>query len=82
MEKQILLDQIDSTLIKAIDYLKMENYITFRDGVVDRETATYWKNMVHEFSCLVNIMYDIQYNNNIEHYKDEIYAIARDKHGQ
>lgn len=82
MEKKILIDQINSTLIKAFDYLKLEDYENFRDGVIDKETATFWKYMVQEFAWLVDTIYDIQYNNNIEQYKDEIYAIAREKHGQ
>ena len=42
--------------------------IQYKEGILE---------ILESMSFFIKVIYDIQYNNNIEKYKDEIYGIAR-----
>jgi hypothetical protein len=76
MEKQILLDQLDDRIKRALA-LFISIYPKLRDGKAEIEEARGLLEITDGIKCFVNTIYDIQYNNNIHKYKNEIYGIAK-----
>jgi hypothetical protein len=76
IEKQILIDQIDDRIKRALALI-ISMYPKIRDGEAEQEEYNGILEILESMSFFIKVIYDIQYNNNIEKYKDEIYGIAR-----
>ena len=76
IEKQILIDQIDDRIKRALALI-ISMYPKIRDGEAEQEEYDGILEILESMSFFIKVIYDIQYNNNIEKYKDEIYGIAR-----
>ena len=76
MEKQILIDQIDDRIKRGLA-LVISMYPKIRDGEAEPEEYNGILEIIDSIKFFVKVIYDVQYNNNISKYKDEIYGIAR-----
>lgn len=76
MEKQILLDQINDRVKRALSLIVML-YPQLLDKSLEQEEAKGLLEIVEGLKCFINVIHDIQYNDNIQKYKDDIYGIAR-----
>ena len=81
IEKQILTEQMDSTIQRAMGFLN-ELYPTFKNGEMESEQAALFAYMCQNLAEVVAVYWDVEYNGNIEDYKNDIYDIARDRHGE
>lgn len=75
MEKQILLDQLDDKVKKAFAIL-LSLYPRLLDGDLETEEVYGILEVTEGLRCCFSTIADIQYNNNIESYKDLIYKIG------
>lgn len=76
IEKQILIDQIDDRIKRALALI-IDMYPRIRDGEAEQEECNGILEILESMSFFIKVIYDIQYNNNIEKYKNEMYGIAR-----
>ena len=75
MEKQILLDQLDNRVKQALAVL-ISMYPGLLDGSLEDEEVNGMLEITDGLKACFHTIADIQYNNNIEEYRDLIYNIA------
>lgn len=77
MEKKILLEQLDHRIQKALSLI-VYLYPRMKAHGLELEEVRGLIQIVDGLKCLVSAVADIEYNDNIEHYRDVIYEIAKD----
>jgi hypothetical protein len=77
MEKQILLDQLDDRIKRALSLIIML-YPKLLVKELEIEEANGLLEIVQGLQCFITVVNDIQYNDNIQKYKNDIYGIARE----
>lgn len=76
MEKQILLDQLDDRVKRALALI-IAIYPRVLDGEdMEEEELKGILDIIDGLKVMVSTVIDVQYNDNIDHYKDSIYEIA------
>ena len=80
LEKQILLEQIDDRIKKGLAMV-IDYYPELYAGTLEEELAKGVLDILDGLKALITAVADIQYNNNIEHYKDVIYDVALKESG-
>lgn len=75
MEKQILLDQLNDRIKRALALI-VYLYPKLKDHELEEEEVNGILEITDGLKCLLNVYVDVEYNNNIESYKDNIYGIA------
>lgn len=76
MEKQILLDQLNDRIKKALSLIILY-YPQIRDKELEQQQSEDILKLVDGLRCLLKVVIDVQYNDNIAAYKDDIYNIAK-----
>lgn len=77
MEKQILLDQLDDRIKRALSLILLL-YPKLLNKELEQQEAVGLLEIIDGLKCFVTVINDIQYNDNIQKYKNEIYGIARE----
>ena len=77
MEKQILLDQLDDRIKRALSLILLL-YPKLLNKELEQQEAIGLLEIIDGLKCFVTVINDIQYNDNIQKYKNEIYGIARE----
>lgn len=77
MEKQILLDQLDDRIKRALSLIIML-YPKLLVKELEIEEANGLLEIVQGLQCFITVVNDIQYNDNIQKHKNDIYGIARE----
>lgn len=77
MEKQILLDQLDDRIKRALSLILLL-YPKLLSKELEQQEAVGLLEIIDGLKCFVTVINDIQYNDNIQKYKNEIYGIARE----
>ena len=76
MENKIILDQLDDRIKRALAMI-IEFYPQLKEGTLEPSLAKSLLEIIDGLKCFFNVIYDIQYNNNIHKYKNDIYGIAK-----
>lgn len=76
LQKQILLDQLDDRIKRAMAMV-INFYPGLRDGTLDETQANGLIDIVEGIRFFLSVIYDVNYNNNIENYTEDILNIAR-----
>lgn len=76
MEKQILLDQLKDRIERALSLI-IFYYPQIETKQIEKQSALDLLQLIEGIKCLLQVVIDIQYNDNIDAYKEEIYNIAK-----
>lgn len=76
MRKQILLDQLDDRIKRSIS-LVIHLYPLLKTGELEEEQVKGLVEILDGLKCFFKVIYDIQYNGNIDKYEQDMYNIAR-----
>lgn len=76
MEKRILLDQLNNRVERAMTIIQKLYPLLIKHELSkdDAKTVLY---LIQSVKCLIEVIIDVEYNNNIDNYRDEIFRIAR-----
>lgn len=76
MIKQILLDQIDDRVKRALALI-IFLYPKLLNKELEPEEMIGLFEITDSLNYLMKVIYDVQYNNNIDKYKDDVFNIAK-----
>lgn len=78
LQKQILLDQLDDRIKRALAMV-VQFYPELRDGTLDEIQANGLIDIAEGIRFFLHVIYDVNYNGNIQNYTEDILNIARNE---
>lgn len=76
LSKQILIEQLDDRIKRALAII-IQFYPELKSGDLDEIQAAGLVELADSIKFLIGVVYDVNYNDNIDKYKDDILNIAR-----